>query len=157
MRTRFHSTGLELLPARRVTAEPAFAPDFRKPCVTELSKTDLAADRTDMAEDRTLLANERTFAGWMRTGMASVGIALGFHALFNAMVPAWVPRAISTTFLIVALFIFWAAERRAARVCRRLDATTIETFGGTNFKLVAGALTIATGALIAAIWLLRID
>lgn len=120
------------------------------------STTDLAEDRTDMAEDRTLLANERTFAGWMRTGMASVGIALGFHALFNAMAPAWVPRAISTAFLIVAIFIFWAAERRSARVCRRLDATTVETFGGANLKLVASALTAATLALMAAIWLLRI-
>lgn len=121
------------------------------------STTDLAEDRTDLAEDRTLLANERTFAGWMRTGMASVGIALGFHALFNAMAPAWVPRAISTAFLVIAVFIFWAAERRAAQVCRRLDATTVETFGGTNMKLVAGTLTAATVALIAGIWLLHID
>lgn len=118
------------------------------------TKTELAADRTDMAEDRTLLANERTFAGWMRTGMASVGIALGFHALFNSMVPAWVPRAISTGFLFVAIYIFWTAERRAAQVCRRLDATAVETFGGANLKLVAAALTLATLALAAAIWLL---
>jgi putative membrane protein len=120
------------------------------------SRNDLAVDRTDLAEDRTLLANERTFAGWMRTGMASVGIALGFHALFNAMPPGWVPRAISTVFLIAAIFIFRAAERRASQVCSRLDATKVETFGGANLKLVAGALTAATLALVAAIWMLRI-
>ncbi|MBB3991179.1 DUF202 domain-containing protein [Croceicoccus naphthovorans] len=44
---------------------------------------DHAERKTDLAEDRTLLANERTFAGWVRTGLASVGIGLGFHALFE--------------------------------------------------------------------------
>ena len=37
-------------------------------------RLDLAQDRTDLAEDRTVLAHERSFAGWVRTGMASVGI-----------------------------------------------------------------------------------
>ncbi|MEY8838652.1 DUF202 domain-containing protein, partial [Cribrihabitans sp. XS_ASV171] len=40
-------------------------------------KTDMAESRTDWAEDRTLLANERTYAGWLRTGMAAVALALG--------------------------------------------------------------------------------
>ena len=39
-------------------------------------RTDLAEDRTEWAEDRTIMANERTFAGWMRTGLAAVGIGL---------------------------------------------------------------------------------
>lgn len=124
--------------------------------MTAETKTELATDRTDLAEDRTLLANERTFAGWMRTGMTSVGIALGFHALFNAMSPTWVPRAISTAFLMIAISIFWAAERRAARINSKLDATNVESFGGTKLKLVAVALTATTLALIAAIWLLQI-
>ncbi|RYF18599.1 MAG: DUF202 domain-containing protein, partial [Oxalobacteraceae bacterium] len=45
------------------------------------ARTELAQDRTDFAEDRTVLAHERSFASWMRTGMASVGIGLGFNAL----------------------------------------------------------------------------
>jgi putative membrane protein len=117
---------------------------------------ELASERTDLAEDRTLLANERTFAGWMRTGLSSVGIGLGFHALFNAMLPPWVPRLISTAFLLFAIFVFWAAERRAAKVCRRLEATKVETFGGTNLKITAAVLTAATLALVGAIWLLPI-
>lgn len=123
--------------------------------VANETKTELAADRTDMAEDRTLLANERTFAGWMRTGLSSVGIALGFHALFNAMSPSWIPRLISTVFLMLAILIFWAAERRAAQVCQRLDAHLVETLGGANMRLISTVLTIATIALIAALWLLR--
>lgn len=125
--------------------------------MTSETRKELATDRTAMAEDRTLLANERTFAGWMRTGMASVGIALGFHALFNAMEPAWVPRAISTAFLVIALFIFRVAERRAAQVCDRLDATTVEAFGNRSLKIVSGTLMAASLALIAAIWLLKIS
>ena len=47
------------------------------------AKTEWAEDRTDWAEDRTILANERTFAGWMRTGMAAIAIAVGLKAVFN--------------------------------------------------------------------------
>lgn len=57
---------------------------------------DLASTRTDLAEDRTVLANERTFAGWMRTGLAAVGIGLGFNALFGKMEPEWLPKLIAT-------------------------------------------------------------
>ena len=59
----------------------------------------LARERTDLAEDRTVLAHERSFAGWVRTGMAAVGIGLGFNALFQALEPTWVPKAIATAFL----------------------------------------------------------
>ena len=62
-------------------------------------KEQLAEDRTNLAEDRTVLANERTFAGWLRTGFAAIGIGLGFHVLFQAMQPLWVPKAIATAFL----------------------------------------------------------
>ncbi len=82
---------------------------------TDRSRAELAQDRTDLAEDRTLLAHERSFAGWTRTGMAAVGIGLGFNALFQMLEPSWVPKAIATIFLFIAVFIFISAERRAAR------------------------------------------
>ena len=66
------------------------------------SRSDLAEDRTDLAEDRTLLANERTFSGWARTALATVGIGLGFHVLFEALEPAWVAKAIATLFVALA-------------------------------------------------------
>ena len=82
----------------------------------------LAEARTDMAEDRTILANERTFAGWMRTGLAAVGIGLGFNALFQRIEPAWVPKAIATIILAIGIFIFVSAERRDSRRRRRARA-----------------------------------
>ena len=42
-------------------------------------RTEYAQDRTEFAEDRTLMANERTFAGWMRTGLAAVGVRAGLQ------------------------------------------------------------------------------
>jgi putative membrane protein len=120
------------------------------------SKTELAEDRTDLAEDRTVLANERTFAGWLRTGFAAVGIGLGFQALFQMLQPEWVPKAIATSFLLIAIFIFTAAERRACHVLHRLHAHRIETVRVANVRIITIAAICATVALIAAMWLLKI-
>lgn len=117
-------------------------------------KTELAEDRTDLAEDRTILANERTFAGWIRTGFAAVGIGLGFNVLFREMQPEWAPKAIATLFLVIAIFIVLAAERRACAVLARLDTHQVKKFRPINLKLIAGATVVASLALAAAIWLL---
>ena len=119
-------------------------------------RTELAETRTDMAEDRTLLANERTFAGWMRTGLSAVGIGLGFNFLFNRMEPEWAPKAISTAFMLVGIYVFFAAERRACRVTDKLEAHQVSTFGAMNLRVVAGTMIAATALLVAAIWLLEI-
>ena len=119
-------------------------------------KTQLAEDRTDYAEDRTVLANERTYAGWMRTGFAAIGIGLGFHALFSKMEPAWVPKAIATSFLLIGIVIFIGSERRARSVLQRLEVHEVETVQIRNLRLVMAAIVLATLALIAAMWLLKI-
>lgn len=120
------------------------------------NKQELAEDRTDLAEDRTVLANERTYAGWMRTGFAAVGIALGFNALFGKMEPAWVPKAIATAFLMIGIGIFVAAERRACSIVSRLDTHQVQTMGIVNLRLITIAVVVATLALTAAMWLLKI-
>ena len=111
--------------------------------------------RTDLAEDRTILASERTFASWLRTGLAAIGIALGFHALFGRIEPAWLPRAIATAFLAIAVIIFLAAERRACAVRARLHAHEVETIKITRIRLITVVAVLATGALTAGIWLFR--
>jgi putative membrane protein len=117
-------------------------------------KTELAEDRTDLAEDRTVLANERTFAGWMRTGFASIGIGLGFHVLFEAMRPPWVPKAIATAFLLIGIYVIVVAERRACRVLARMDAHKVSEMKPANLRVISIVSVLATIALIAAIWLL---
>jgi putative membrane protein len=115
----------------------------------------LTTSRTQLAEDRTILANERTFAGWMRTSFGSIAIGIGFHALFGEMEPSWLPRAVATSFLLLAMAIILLAERRAAVVLRRLNPHVVVTSKPINLRLFAGVIVIAAAILIAAIWLAR--
>ena len=120
------------------------------------SKPELAQERTDMAEDRTVMANERTFAGWFRTGFAAVGIGLGFQALFVQMHPAWVPRAIATAFLLIGIYLFVSAERRACKVLERLHAHKAQPVGHSHLRFITIASSAAVLALIAAMWLVPV-
>lgn len=122
--------------------------------MTDKKDADGPVSRTDLAEDRTILANERTFAGWMRTSMASVAIGIGFHALFVNMEKPWLPRAIATAFLLIAIVVILLAERRASSVMHRLSAHVVVTARPMNLKLFAGAISLSSAALIAAIWLM---
>jgi len=120
-------------------------------------KPDLSEQRTDLAEDRTVLANERTFASWFRTGFASVAIGLGFQALFVQMQPGWVPRAIATIFLVLGMFLFVAAERRACQVLRRLSPHQVKAFNHKRLQLMTGVASAGVIALIAAMWVLPME
>ena len=112
-----------------------------------------ARKRTDWAEDRTVLANERTFGSWFRTGFGAIAIGLGFHALFGRIQPFWVPRAVATAFLVIAVIVFIAAERRACVVIRRLHTHEVETVRIGLLRLVTIVAVIATVALAIAMWL----
>jgi putative membrane protein len=112
--------------------------------------------RDDLAEDRTILANERTFGSWMRTSLACVAIGVGFKGLFPTMEPAWVPRAIATGFLILAVLVIMSAERRAAAVLSRLEPHVVAAARGINLRLFAWLVTAGSSALIIAIWMVRI-
>ncbi len=117
-------------------------------------KTKLASERTDLAEDRTVLANERTFAGWMRTGLACVGIGVGFNALFGKMEPAWIPKAIATCFIVAGTTIFYLAERNACAVLGRLDTHAVEPVRRMNLRLVAAILSAGSLTLLVGLWFL---
>ncbi len=120
------------------------------------SRTDLAAERTEWAEDRTLLANERTFAGWMRTGLASVGIGIGFHALFDKLDPPYLARIIATVFVLTGVFVFISAARNANKVCTRLQSHAARPLGGSRVNLIAGLFSLASLALLAGTWLIAV-
>ncbi|HET9428256.1 MAG TPA: DUF202 domain-containing protein [Allosphingosinicella sp.] len=100
------------------------------------------------------MANERTFAGWMRTSLAAVAIGIGFNALFPTMEPNWVPKTIATVFLVIGIFVILSAERRACAVAQRLKPHEVKTFQNMNLRLVAWSISLATLALIAALWML---
>jgi putative membrane protein len=119
----------------------------------EFDTIDAARKRTEWAEDRTVLSNERTFGSWVRTGFGAIAIGLGFHALFGRIHPLWLPRAVATAFLVIAIIIFIAADRRACIVIRRLHTHQVETVKVGVIRLITGVTVAATIALIAAIWL----
>lgn len=118
------------------------------------NKETLAEDRTDLAEDRTVLAHERSYAGWVRTGMAAVGIGLGLNALFRSLEPAWVAKAIATGFFLIAILIFFSAQRRACRIVGRLQAHSVSELGPVRIRFMTWSLVIVTVVLAGAIWLL---
>lgn len=110
--------------------------------------------RTDLAEDRTILANERTFAGWMRTSLACLAIGVGSQALFQKMEPSWLPRAIATAFLVMAILVIILAERRASAVMRRLSAHVVVTARPLNLRLFTTVIALGATALAVGIWVI---
>lgn len=117
-------------------------------------KNDLAKDRTDWAEDRTILANERTFAGWMRTGTASLAIAVGLRALFDDVEPTWMPKAVSTNFILLAVYIFWAAQASAGKTQKRLDDHHAHAQPNGRLKVIASIFAAASICVGIFLWLI---
>ncbi len=114
---------------------------------------DMARDRTDWAEDRTVLANERTFGGWMRTGLASVGIGLALQAVFKATEPTWAAKTVASAFIIVGILIFHAAWRNSCRTIKRLSAHSTEPVSGDRFSIIAALMAVASGGVAVVLWL----
>ncbi len=117
-------------------------------------RTEKAGERTDFAEDRTLLANERTFAGWGRTAFASIGLGLGFQALFKTAEPTWVPKCIATLFILLGILLIWLAERRADRLLDERTGNHVILMSRKIFRIMAFSVTVGGMALIASIWFL---
>ena len=113
----------------------------------------MARERTDWAEDRTVLANERTFAGWMRTGLASVGIGLALQAVFNAAEPTWAAKSVASAFIIVGILIFHAAWRNSCRTIERLSAHSTEPVSGSRFSIIAAVMSAASFGVAVVLWL----
>ena len=116
--------------------------------------TALAQDRTDWAEDRTVQANERTFAGWMRTGLASVGIGIAIHAIYGKVDMAWLAKLASTAFILLGITVFLIAYNTSKKLLERLDAHEAEPVPRSNMKLICGTLTGSSIALIGILWII---
>ncbi|MFN7025346.1 MAG: YidH family protein, partial [Pseudorhizobium sp.] len=117
-------------------------------------RDNLAEDRTKWAEDRTILSNERTFGGWFRTGMASLGVALGFQALFRASDPTWPVKVGASIFVLIAIAIFWMALISARTVLKRLDPHVVSVPRWRRLLVVTLAATAGALSVLVALWLL---
>lgn len=116
-------------------------------------RSDLAQERTDLAEDRNIMAVERTFAGWIRTAMASIGIGLGFHALFGDLQPPWLARAIATLFVGAGGALAITAQQRARATLERLRSHEYEAASAPNFMLLGYAVAVGAALLVAGFWI----
>lgn len=119
-----------------------------------VERTDKAEERTDYAEDRTLLANERTFAGWGRTSFASIGLGLGFQAIFKSAEPTWIPKAVATLFILLGILLIWLAQRRASQVMNNHSQNHVKLTSGRVFLIMAISVSAGGAVLIASIWFL---
>lgn len=116
-------------------------------------RQDLAEDRTDLSEDRTVLANERTYAGWMRTGLACVGVGLGFRALLRTFEPVWMAKLVATAFIVAGTLIIWFAWRRASQMLGRLENHTVPALPMASMAWLSGILIAASIALAVVLWM----
>ncbi len=91
----------------------------------------------------------------MRTSLGCVAICVAFQGLFSAMQPSWVPRAIATGFLILAVLVIVMAERRAAAVLERLSTHAIITAKVVYLRMFALLISLGAAALAIAIWTLE--
>ncbi|APX91030.1 hypothetical protein BV394_07150 [Brevirhabdus pacifica] len=114
----------------------------------------MAEKRTFWAEDRTLLANERTFAGWLRTGMASLAVAIGLRAVFGAFDPTWVAKLVATIFIALAIVVFWVARREACRTLGRMERHTARPLDSSRITFLANGLSVGAVAVGVVLWLL---
>ena len=117
-------------------------------------KNDLAESRTNWAEDRTILANERTFAGWLRTGMASLAVAIGLKAVFGDFDPTWAAKAVATIFVVAAIYIFWAAHDAATKTLDRLNDHNANAQPNGRMRALAVIFSFASVAVGAILWML---
>jgi len=118
------------------------------------SSNEMAETRTEWAEDRTLLANERTFAGWMRTGMACIGLALGMKAVFKDAAYPLLAKGVAEIFIVAAIAIFWSALVKSHRAQRRLSDHDVEAQPHQGMTVLAALLTVAAVVTGITLWLL---
>ena len=115
---------------------------------------ELAQTRTEWAEDRTMLANERTFAGWMRTGMACIGVALGLRAVFRSTDYPWLAKGVAEIFVVCAILIFWSAVRKSRETQLRMQDHDVEAQPAYRMTILASLLTFGAVATGIVLWLL---
>jgi len=136
------------------TAPRAYAAKMSKREDHAQQRTEQAEDRTDWAQDRTILANERTFNSWMGTGLGCIGVAIALRAVFGAFEPTWAAKLVASTFLLIAVLIFWSARNRAHETHERLNSTDAKPIQRKNFTRLAIVMTTATLLVGAILWML---
>lgn len=107
-----------------------------------------------LAKERTVLANERTFAGWTRTGMSMIGLALGAHYVLGQSVPVWLAKLPAIGLVLLALFIYWSAWHKARKTFYRLRVHTKPSLDEHEITTTALGLALVSIAIGILIWVM---
>lgn len=99
-----------------------------------------------------MIANERTFAGWGRTAFASIGLGLGFQAIFKSADPTWVPKSVATLFILLGMLLVWLAGRRADKLLHERSGNKVKLMAPRTFRIMAVTVVIGGAVLISCIW-----
>lgn len=86
--------------------------------------------------------------------MASLGVALGFQALFRASDPTWPVKLGASMFVLIAIAIFWMALFSAIKVLKRLDPHVVSVTRWRRLLLVTLVATAGAMLVFAALWFL---
>ncbi len=116
--------------------------------------TELSKQRTEWSEDRTLMSSERSFSSWIGTALGSVGVAIGFNAVFGELSPTWLPKLVATLFLLVGLVFVWSARNRACATRDKLSENDSETGGRTSFSLISAIVSFAIVLTGVVLWMI---
>ncbi len=100
------------------------------------------------------MANERTFSSWMGTGLGAIGVSIGFQAVFKEFEPTWLAKSTATLFLIIALMIFWSAQRNACKTFDRLKERDVEATQSRSYVILAAVMSIAAIGTGIVLWFL---
>lgn len=117
-------------------------------------KQKMAQERTDWAEDRTVLAAERTFAGWIRTGLTIIVVAIALQGVFGPAEPTWLPKGVASGFLAAALLVFAAAWSEARVSHRNFSTHDCRVQPMWRVNLLTALLVVATVLTGTVLWLL---
>lgn len=107
-----------------------------------------------LAEDRTVMANERTFAGWTRTGVSMVGLALGTHYVLGQTEPAWLAKMPAMGLILLSLFVYWAAWQKSRKTFNRLREHATQSLGEHEITTTAVGLAIVSTLIGGLIWMI---
>ena len=83
--------------------------------------------------------------------MAAVALAIGLRAVFGEFEPTWLAKVVATIFVVLAIFIFWAAQSSARQTLSRLHDNQAHAQPIKRMQIIAVILAfgaVATGGIL---------
>ncbi len=116
-------------------------------------QTEWAATQLRLAEDRTILAAERNYSAWLRAGLASFAVGVGFEAFMGHVHPPWVPKTVASVLILIGIGITWLGLIATRRTYARLHSHVTPRQSIWLLTVINFVLSLAGLATVAILWL----